>query len=96
MLVFGCSGGGGGDDQENLPPSTDAGPEQAVDELTLVSLSDSGTDSDGTIISYAWSLGGGNNKQCRRSPCRLYSARRNGSLDLSADRDRQRRRVRQR
>jgi lysophospholipase L1-like esterase len=53
MLVFGCSGGG--DDQENLPPRADAGPEQAVDELTLVSLSGSGTDSDGTIISYAWS-----------------------------------------
>jgi lysophospholipase L1-like esterase len=55
MLVFGCSGGGGGDDQENLPPRADAGPEQAVDELTFVSLSGSGTDSDGTIISYAWS-----------------------------------------
>ena len=53
MLVFGCSGGG--DDQENLPPSADAGPEQAVDELTLVTLSGSGTDSDGTIVSYAWS-----------------------------------------
>jgi lysophospholipase L1-like esterase len=56
ILVFGCSGDGdGGDDKENLPPSADAGRDQTVDELTLVSLSGSGTDSDGTIISYAWS-----------------------------------------
>lgn len=55
MLAFACSGGGGGDDKENLPPSADAGRDQTVEELTLVSLSGSGSDGDGMIISYAWS-----------------------------------------
>ncbi|MDL1975142.1 MAG: GDSL-type esterase/lipase family protein [Deltaproteobacteria bacterium] len=53
LLVLGCSGDG--DNKENMPPSADAGTDQTVEEKSLVSLSGSGTDSDGTVESYLWS-----------------------------------------
>ncbi|MDC8829624.1 PKD domain-containing protein [Alteromonas gilva] len=59
-----CGGGGGGGSTTprvnnpppaNVAPVANAGSDQSVDELTLVTLSGSGTDSDGSISSYAWS-----------------------------------------
>ena len=38
----------------NTPPVADAGRDRTVDENTEVTLSGSGTDSDGTIVSYRW------------------------------------------
>ena len=38
----------------NTPPVASAGPDRAVDENEVVTLSGSGTDSDGTITSYSW------------------------------------------
>ena len=44
---------------DNDPPTADAGPDQTVDENTLVTLSGSGTDPDGTIAFYEWLQIGG-------------------------------------
>lgn len=58
-LISAC-GGGGGNDGENTPPpanvapTANAGADQTVDEETTVILSGNGTDSDGSITSYAW------------------------------------------
>lgn len=41
--------------QNNQAPTANAGTDQTVDEQTQVTLSGSGTDSDGTIASYQWS-----------------------------------------
>jgi hypothetical protein len=38
----------------NQPPTASAGPAQSVNEGSVATLSGSGTDSDGTIASYAW------------------------------------------
>jgi hypothetical protein len=38
----------------NDPPSADAGPDQSVDEETMVSLIGSGHDDDGDILSFSW------------------------------------------
>ncbi|MGH8561318.1 MAG: PKD domain-containing protein, partial [Nevskiales bacterium] len=43
----------------NLAPSADAGADQFVDEAATVSLTGSGTDSDGSIASRAWTQTGG-------------------------------------
>jgi hypothetical protein len=43
----------------NLDPVADAGLDQSVDEQTGVSLSGSGSDSDGSITTYAWAQTGG-------------------------------------
>ena len=40
---------------ENEPPTADAGEDQTVTEGTTVTLNGSGSDSDGTILSYLWS-----------------------------------------
>ncbi len=58
--LIACSGGGyggssgGGSGVYNEPPTANAGPDQTVTEGDTVSLDGSGTDSDGTITSYAW------------------------------------------
>jgi hypothetical protein len=59
ILLFSC---GGGSDSENITkpiknisPIANAGVNQAVDELSKVSLQGSGTDEDGNISSYSWS-----------------------------------------
>ncbi len=44
----------GGNFNQNQIPVADAGDDQNVDENTTVNLSGSGTDSDGSIASYAW------------------------------------------
>ena len=44
---------------DNDPPTADAGPDQTVDENTLVTLSGSGTDPDGFIVHYEWLQIGG-------------------------------------
>ncbi len=56
-----CGGGGSGDSggtsptpQTNVVPISSAGADQNVDEQISVSLTGSGTDSDGTIASYTW------------------------------------------
>ena len=38
----------------NVVPTANAGPDQTVNETTPVTLAGSGTDTDGTIVSYAW------------------------------------------
>ena len=38
----------------NTPPIADAGTDQSVDEQSPVTLSGSGSDSDGTVVSYSW------------------------------------------
>jgi hypothetical protein len=40
--------------EDNDPPTANAGDNQNIDENTLVNLSGSGTDTDGTIATYAW------------------------------------------
>ena len=44
---------------DNERPTADAGPDQTVDENTLVTLSGSGTDPDGFIVHYEWLQIGG-------------------------------------
>ncbi|MBL1260579.1 MAG: tandem-95 repeat protein, partial [Thiotrichaceae bacterium] len=39
---------------DNVAPIAGAGTDQNIDEATLVTLSGSGTDSDGTVVSYVW------------------------------------------
>jgi hypothetical protein len=47
-------------DAANVAPTANAGPDQSVNELTLVTLDGTGsTDPDGTIASYAWTQSGG-------------------------------------
>jgi len=52
----GTTGGGGGSPSPapNDPPVADAGPDQAVDEASRVTLAGSATDADGTIAGYSW------------------------------------------
>ncbi|HFB66691.1 MAG TPA: hypothetical protein ENJ60_14245, partial [Aeromonadales bacterium] len=38
----------------NNAPSANAGSDQSVDEETTVTLTGSGTDTDGSIVSYSW------------------------------------------
>jgi uncharacterized protein YfaP (DUF2135 family) len=54
-----CGGGSSGDGgtdplSTNQPPSANAGTDQSVDENSEVTVTGSGTDSDGTIASYSW------------------------------------------
>ncbi|WDE10481.1 PKD domain-containing protein [Thalassomonas haliotis] len=59
--LFSACGGGGSDStdtpkpMQNIAPVANAGIDQTVDELNEVSLIGSGTDSDGSIVSYSWS-----------------------------------------
>ena len=43
----------------NAAPTANAGEDQTANELTTVTLSGSGTDTDGTVASYAWTQTGG-------------------------------------
>lgn len=54
MTLVACGGGGGGGTPANAPPTANAGVDQTVNEGASVTLSGSGTDSDGSIASYAW------------------------------------------
>jgi hypothetical protein len=45
----------------NLAPTASAGTDQSVDEKTLVTLTGSGSDSDGTVVSYTWLQTSGDN-----------------------------------
>ncbi|NIP18165.1 MAG: hypothetical protein GWM87_08410, partial [Xanthomonadales bacterium] len=60
MLLFGCGGGGsdgGGSPPPPPPPAApvaNAGPDQTVQELTVVNLSGSATDANGDPITYSW------------------------------------------
>ena len=51
-ITIADTGSGGGDD--NVRPTADAGEDQEVDEGDEVTLAGSGSDSDGTIVSYEW------------------------------------------
>ncbi|MBA6348122.1 BspA family leucine-rich repeat surface protein [Colwellia sp. BRX8-9] len=60
-ILSACGGGGSSDSgggtippATNLAPSANAGIDQSVDENTEVTLSGSGTDSDGSVSSYSW------------------------------------------
>lgn len=62
LLLVSCGGGGGDSDSTptptptpNISPTVLAGDDQTVNENTLVTLTGSGTDSDGSISSYSWS-----------------------------------------
>lgn len=62
-LLFNCGGGSGSDNSvppPNKAPTANAGSDQSIDEQTTVTLSGSGTDTDGTIASYAWKQLSGN------------------------------------
>ena len=71
FLVGSLSACGGGSDSSepvnpspitppaNVAPVADAGIDQGVDEETIVTLSGSGTDSDGSIASYRWAQSSG-------------------------------------
>ncbi len=50
VQITACGGGG----TANLPPTANAGADQTVATLSSVTLTGSGTDSDGTITGYAW------------------------------------------
>ncbi|ACV27901.1 PKD domain-containing protein [Kangiella koreensis] len=56
--IINCSGGGSDSSSEQEPvnqkPTANAGADQSVDEQTAVTVEGSGTDSDGSIASYAW------------------------------------------
>jgi hypothetical protein len=61
VLLTACGGGGGSDKTTtptlppaNVAPTANAGVDQSVSEEALVTLSGSGTDSDGSVASYAW------------------------------------------
>jgi hypothetical protein len=60
LLLAACGGGGGGSGSSssggaNQPPTANAGAAQTVTSGTTVTLNGSGTDTDGSISSYAWS-----------------------------------------
>jgi hypothetical protein len=62
VLMTACGGGGGSDktttptaQPTNVSPNANAGVDQSVNEEVVVTLSGSGTDSDGTVASYLWS-----------------------------------------
>ncbi len=57
--VISACGGGGGSDSGNTAPTADAGSNQTVNGQEEVTLTGSGTDSNGTISSYNWSQTGG-------------------------------------
>lgn len=65
LVLAGCGGGGGSSQPPqqppatNSPPTANAGADQLVSTGAAVSLSGSGTDTDGTIASYAWTQTGG-------------------------------------
>ncbi len=52
----GCGGGAGGGTDENTVPVAFAGDNQNVKTGTLVTLSGSGTDADGDLLSYRWAF----------------------------------------
>ncbi len=52
MLLAGC--GSGSDDAANEPPSAEVGADQEVIESATVMLQGTGSDTDGTIVSYSW------------------------------------------
>lgn len=54
MTLVACGGGGGSRTPANVSPTANAGTDQTVSEGAAVTLSGSGTDSDGSIASYAW------------------------------------------
>jgi hypothetical protein len=61
LSLVGCGGGGDSDSggttpplPSNIAPTANAGDDQTVDENTLVTLTGSGSDSDGSITSYSW------------------------------------------
>jgi hypothetical protein len=54
-----CGGGGGGDATQpiavtNLPPTANAGSDQAVDEDSTVQLNGQGSDPEGSTLTYEW------------------------------------------
>lgn len=67
-LLIGCGGSSDSSDDSNadstttnILPTVEAGSEQNVNELTLVTLTGSATDSDGSISSYLWQQTSGTN-----------------------------------
>lgn len=52
ITLFACNNGGGG--SGNRHPSVDAGSDQSISGNSLVTLSGSSSDSDGTVVKYEW------------------------------------------
>ncbi|MGK0270512.1 MAG: hypothetical protein ACI88H_001158 [Cocleimonas sp.] len=70
LVLYSCGGGGSDSDDggggttpssANVAPTANAGLDQTVDENTLVTLTGSGSDSDGSITSYSWVQTSGEN-----------------------------------
>ncbi len=59
LVLSGCGSSSGGGGNRNEAPTANAGPDQTVDRNVMVTLSGSGSDSDGTIAGYTWSQTGG-------------------------------------
>ena len=56
LFIIGCGGESSETESDiKLLPIANSGPDQVVTELSLVNLTGSATDSDGTIINYQWS-----------------------------------------
>ena len=62
-LIFSLAACGGSDsnsdDTANIAPTVEAGVEQTINEDTLVNLSGTASDSDGTVTSYLWQQNSG-------------------------------------
>jgi hypothetical protein len=56
-LLSACGGSGGGDEPVNKVPTVNAGVDKSVQVNETLTITGSGTDSDGTIVSYEWKKG---------------------------------------
>jgi len=57
LTLNGCSGGGGNTETPNQAPTANAGADRTVEVNHSITITGSGTDSDGTILSFQWKKG---------------------------------------
>jgi hypothetical protein len=87
-ILISCGGSSSTDDSNppipptNIAPSADAGADQSVNENTEVTISGSGTDSDGSISSYAWIQSSGTEVTLQNSNSAIVSFQ---ALNVSSD-----------
>lgn len=78
LLLISCGGSGDGSGstiKPNIPPTALAGIDRTVNKNTLVTLTGSGTDTDGSISSYSWSQTGGTIVSLNDETTRMMSFR---------------------